>query len=475
MKRRDFIQKGAITGVVAAASMKTAKANPVTKAEGHVGFTTQYHDRVDDLYPISPDFRRFDQINSTFNVSFWGAIGKNRHPDDVKGLYGAIQKNIAGTQAYEPNPGAPAGYGRLDYAFKAGAVATESLSGTIFERIFTGDSGPNLRRPDGKLFPLGFYKDRFPNGHRVAKDKYPFSSPKDASFAVKKAAIKYGADLVGIAPYDERWTYNSEVYAPFDASKTGDPPAFFLDKINFRRKVDFGFQPKTVIVLAFEMDYEAYRTSPSPLANGASSIGYSKMYEVSLRLANFIRALGFNTRHAGNSMGVNGPNAVAAGLGEVGRNGMLITEEFGPRVRLARVYTDLELETDKPKSFGVREFCNVCKKCADTCPSKAISFADTPDDPENKPSNRSSNPGVKNKFYLNGQKCLKFWADNDAGCSNCIASCPYNKIDGWHHDTAKLATRIPIVNRITRYLDEAFGYGIVGSVKNMAKFWKRTV
>lgn len=135
----------------------------------------------------------------------------------------------------------------------------------------------------------------------------------------------------------------------------------------------------------------------------------------------------------------------------------------------------MEFEYDKPKTFGVREFCNVCKKCADTCPAKAISQADTPKDPENKPQNRSSNKGVQNKFYLDGQKCLKFWADNDAGCSNCIASCPYNKIEGWHHDVAKMATKVPVFNRVTRYLDEAFGYGEVDNKKNMKNFWKKTI
>lgn len=478
MKRRAFLKlsSAAVIATAATALKVNGSENPqeLQKAE-RGGFITKEHDRIDDLYPVSKEYERYDQINTSFNVSFWGAMGKNTDPSDEKKMYGAIQKNIAGRQAYLPNPDAPPGYGRLDYAFKAGAGATEQLTGTVFERIFSRDSGPNLPLPNGKLMPLGLYKDTFPNGFVVAKDKYQFQSKKDATYILKKSALKFGADLVGIAPYDERWTYKTEVYAPFDATKKGGPPAFFKDKLNFRRKVDFGFIPKSVIVMAFEMDYETYQTSPSPLANGASSIGYSRMYEVSLRVANFLRSLGYNTCHAGNSTGINGPNAVAAGLGEIGRNGMLITEEYGPRVRLVKVYTDLEFDYDKPKSFGVREFCNVCKKCADTCPAKAISFADTPDDPENKPQNRSSNKGVKNKFYLNGQKCLQFWGENDAGCSNCIASCPYNKIENWHHDLAKVATKVPVFNRLTRYLDEAFGYGEVANKNNMAKFWKKTI
>jgi len=484
MKRRNFLRKSAAAGIATVAGVGIFNSIPAVKAQkdeksaeelDEEEIKVNFHDTIDELYPVGNDYERFDQANTAFNVSFWGAMGVNTHPTDIKGVYGAIQKNLSGGKEYKQNLDAEDGYGRLDYAYKAGASATEALSGTIFERIFSGDSGPNIPRPDGSLMPLGFYKDSFPNGFTVADSKYQFPSLNATSYAIKKTAKKYGASLVGIAPYDERWTYKSEVYAPFDATKPGKKPAFFKDKLNMYRPVEFKFKPKSVIVLAFEMDYEAYQTSPSPLANAASNIGYSQMADVTLRISNFIRTLGYNTKHAGNSIGPSVPNAISAGLGELGRNGMLITAEYGPRVRLARVYTDMEFEYDKPKTFGVKAFCNVCKKCADLCPSKAITKADLPTDPENQACNRSNNVGVGNKFYLDGQKCLKFWAENEAGCSNCIASCPYNKIEGWHHDVAKMATKIPVVNRLTRYLDEAFGYGEVDSKSNMKNFWKKTI
>ncbi|MBS4023513.1 MAG: hypothetical protein KGZ79_14015 [Dethiobacter sp.] len=42
--------------------------------------------------------------------------------------------------------------------------------------------------------------------------------------------------------------------------------------------------------------------------------------------------------------------AVAAGLGKIGRNGLLLTKQFGPRVRLAAVVTDAELIPDHEMS-----------------------------------------------------------------------------------------------------------------------------
>lgn len=36
----------------------------------------------------------------------------------------------------------------------------------------------------------------------------------------------------------------------------------------------------------------------------------------------------------------------------------------------------------------------------------------------------TSNGGVK-KWYIHGEKCLRFWQKNGAGCANCVAVCPF--------------------------------------------------
>ena len=62
-----------------------------------------------------------------------------------------------------------------------------------------------------------------------------------------------------------------------------------------------------------------------------------------------------------------------AGLGEIGRMGLLMTPRLGPRVRLAVVTTDLPLVADVPTSDPtVLDFCDVCRKCADICPAHAV-------------------------------------------------------------------------------------------------------
>ncbi|WP_457555612.1 4Fe-4S binding protein [Candidatus Pyrohabitans sp.] len=61
--------------------------------------------------------------------------------------------------------------------------------------------------------------------------------------------------------------------------------------------------------------------------------------------------------------------AVICGVGTIGRNGLVITPEFGPRVRLAGVATSALL----PGSAGkVQELCLGCNACVEVCPAKAI-------------------------------------------------------------------------------------------------------
>jgi epoxyqueuosine reductase len=60
--------------------------------------------------------------------------------------------------------------------------------------------------------------------------------------------------------------------------------------------------------------------------------------------------------------------AEAAGLGWIGKNGNLITRQYGSWVFLGEIITDLEIAPDQPNS----EHCGTCTRCLTACPTKAI-------------------------------------------------------------------------------------------------------
>jgi ferredoxin len=64
--------------------------------------------------------------------------------------------------------------------------------------------------------------------------------------------------------------------------------------------------------------------------------------------------------------------AVRAGLGSLGLNTMLLTPQFGPRLFVSGVLTDLELEPDAPSTGELCPGLEECGRCAAVCPEGAI-------------------------------------------------------------------------------------------------------
>jgi len=60
--------------------------------------------------------------------------------------------------------------------------------------------------------------------------------------------------------------------------------------------------------------------------------------------------------------------ARAAGLGWIGRNNLLVNEQFGSRIRLLSILTDLPLVVSSPSAIG----CGSCLRCLSVCPAGAI-------------------------------------------------------------------------------------------------------
>lgn len=415
LSRRDLFKgAGAIGAIATAASitnipgLNSSKVYAVSESEAMTA-------------EISNDYKRMDQKYTVFMRAGWD-------PELASSMHIIMGKRY-GQIPYSGEPG----FTDEDFALSTAAWSLEEDAGG--QAVALGV--PNM----------GLYSWE---GHVNLKKK-TFESLQQASEIVKKAVAFLGADLVGIAPYDERWVYTNS-FNPFTREST---------------PVQFPFEPKSVIVMAVEMDYDAYRTSPSLIADAGTAAGYGEMITTAHKVAVFCRTLGYKAIPCGNDTALSIPLAIQAGLGENSRMGLLITPEFGPRVRLCKVFTDLPLQPDKPITFGVQEFCKVCLKCADNCPSGAIS---KDMEPSFKTESISNNPGVK-KWCVKQENCFKYWGEN-VSCSVCVACCPYNKIEEWHHDLARLATHTP-AKPLLRYFDELFGYGKPFDTAYAAEWWKK--
>lgn len=113
--------------------------------------------------------------------------------------------------------------------------------------------------------------------------------------------------------------------------------------------------------------------------------------------------------------------AQRAGLGFIGKNGLLITEEFGSFVYLGEIVTNLEFEADTPIENG----CGSCTRCITGCPTNAL----------------------LGNGQMNAKKCLSYQTQTKGvmpleyrkkirnviyGCDICQLVCPYNKGKDFH-------------------------------------------
>ena len=128
---------------------------------------------------------------------------------------------------------------------------------------------------------------------------------------VKKVARFLGADLVNIGLLDRRWVYSNSFH--------------FVTREHERLEIPA--ECRYSVVIAIEMDYATIKVSPTCISRAAAGLAYSQMAFVVASLAQFIRDLGYTAIPSGNDAGLDIPIAVDAGMGELGRNGLIITPE----------------------------------------------------------------------------------------------------------------------------------------------------
>lgn len=241
-----------------------------------------------------------------------------------------------------------------------------------------------------------------------------------ASLKVKEAAKLFGADLVRIGPLKQEWTY-SHVGCTI-GNREGYP--------QWGSRIDLSHHNQA-IVMGFRMDLGLLACAPYFPTLLATAQAYALSAWTAVRLARYIRMLGYSARahHFSNYQLLAVPVAVDCGLGELSRAGYLLTQEFGLAVRLSIVTTDLPLDHDLPIDIGVQSFCEQCRICSEECPSGAI------------PSGKKIVHNGLNKWKLDEKKCYSYWHVNGTDCGICMAVCPWTKPPTpFHRFTAKIAS-----------------------------------
>lgn len=234
----------------------------------------------------------------------------------------------------------------------------------------------------------------------VALEKADIDVDEAAAF-LKHNALKLGAASAGIAETKAEFIYS--------VRGRGTRYGTTVDKIHTR-----------TIVFSFEMDRHEISFAPRPRQSAEVVRAYLKAAITALTTARFIRSLGWDAvAHIdGESEIVLPPAAAEAGLGELGRHGLLVTEGFGSRIRLSAVTTSLPLPIDDSVTViknGLTNFCLSCGKCAAECPSNAI------------PVGGVSMDDRRDFDSVDHEACFRTWKKFGTDCGICLAVCPFSK------------------------------------------------
>ncbi|MAU40137.1 MAG: ortho-chlorophenol reductive dehalogenase [Kordiimonas sp.] len=232
-------------------------------------------------------------------------------------------------------------------------------------------------------------------GHKKIADVRIEKTPEEFTAALKKKALAHEeVEVVGVTRMRKDWMFENQE----------------------------NLSAKYVVVLARSMDYDLLaKNLGGDFSSAITQVigGYEKTQRAAVDLANWIRAQGWPATGYGGLTLNEGelhlmiPPAIEAGIGQLAKNGSMISDELGSAFRIATVMTDMPLIEDQPREIGVDEFCMSCKKCTEDCPPGAIS------------DKKQMVRGVE-KWYVDFDKCMPFITEHKA-CGICLSTCPWSR------------------------------------------------
>ena len=460
VSRRDFLKAGGAVavgvqiGAVAGAGLAAGRDTSTLTGWQHLGDNTQFVNRkpleIEGLpYKIVGTTRRCEYVESPFSRSSlvmratMNARRKKQASEELDTQQSDFVKDIAPEQVQgesapvldhqKQGPAYPEAHEfpepMLGYykehpgAYELDKIRMEEILpqrsenekkyGTHYKLINAwssawGTSEPITQPPEISDFRIGGGRRS-----RPIPESVPFKSKKLASELIKKVTHHFGASMVGITKLNPDWCYNHSLRGSKERGSYDVPEHW-----------------KYVIAFGVPHQWEQMESNPG---KGTSSDAYSRSTIAARRLENFIKSLGYAARRHSPMDGydiIGVPVLVDAGLGQQGRHGVVITPETGTNFRAGFVTTNMPLEIDKPIDFGVNEFCQDCKICAEICPSQSISYEKTNED--------MTTRGYRH-WEINQTTCFNFWMQSmgGMGCRLCLTACPYSRKNNWAHALAR--------------------------------------
>ena len=351
-----------------------------------------------EMYQVQDSYVRFNQKDHMGSQAIWDARSKAER-DRLKAKQRQLtEKGRAGFEAT---------------AWSLEAAAESLLTLMDFSKN-QADTRANAWKTDLEPAPTG----------------RPETTAEEASQTVRKAAQLFGADQVGFAELDRRWVYSHY----FDEETKRDYPIKFSDETGYEGydqpiRLEDGTrvipkEMKYVVVILHEWgkDMDGTEYAPTLLTEGLSTLAYARMAPTLWMVAEFIRGLGYNAIPAANDTALSIPLAIDAGLGQVGRHGLLINPKVGSRCRISKIFTDLPLQPAGAVDSGITEFCNACLKCVPKCGTGAITTGDR----SFEPLDESNATGVLS-WKVDAKKCSTFQIRVGSTCSTCVRRCAWTK------------------------------------------------
>lgn len=222
-------------------------------------------------------------------------------------------------------------------------------------------------------------------------------APEKLTTHIKRFSAHLGAAAVGICPMAPHYYYGVKGRGGRYGLPVDDP------------------LPNGIVFLV-EMPETLIDRTPQLESAFAVTKGYMDAAIIGIWIAQYLRNLGYKAKaHMDGHYDVNCPMvAEGAGLGQIGRIGILVNPVLGPRVRIGVVTTDAPLNYDTPMDFDLKAFCEHCNRCSRTCPGKAIS------------KEAAENFDGFSGWNTDQEACYGVWTRLGTDCGICMSSCPFS-------------------------------------------------